>query len=152
MEHLSREQMFFLGKYVRRESREVNLRKVLVVDDSKAIRSILRRILTEVGFEVAEAEDGVEALKALKDVTSEYALLCTDYNMPNMNGIDLLRRVRRLPHCKGVPAIMITTETHAQSIQNAISAGASEYLMKPFTSEMVKEKLRSLGLCEEGGL
>lgn len=124
------------------------MRKALVVDDSRAIRGILKRILTGAGFEVAEAEDGVQAMRALKEEARVFSLLCTDYNMPNMNGIDLLRRMRRLPFRKELPAIMITTETHVQSIENAINAGASEYLMKPFTPEMVMDKLRLLGLAE----
>lgn len=123
--------------------------KALVVDDSRAIRGIIKRILVSAGFEVAEAADGREAIKALQETNSQYALLCTDYNMPNMNGIDLLRRVRRLPHCSTVPAIMITTETHQQSINNAITAGANEYLMKPFTADMVTDKLRVLGLTAD---
>lgn len=124
------------------------MKKALVVDDSRAIRGIVKRILVSAGFDVAEAADGREAIKALQNTDSPYALLCTDYNMPNMNGIDLLRRVRRMPQCKGLPAIMITTETHTQSIENAIQAGANEYLMKPFTADMVRDKLQLLGLVE----
>ena len=124
------------------------MKKALVVDDSRAIRGIVKRILIGAGFDVAEAADGREAIKVLQDTGSQYALLCTDYNMPNMNGIDLLRRVRRMPQCRTVPALMITTETHTQSIENAIHAGADEYLMKPFTADMVKDKLRLLGLLE----
>lgn len=124
------------------------MKKALVVDDSRAIRRILSRILTSSGFEVVEAEDGLAAMNLLKNGTEQYCLLCTDYNMPNMNGVDLLRRVRRMPACRDLPTIMITTETHTQSIENAISAGANEYVMKPFTSQMVEDKLRILGLLE----
>ena len=124
------------------------MKKALVVDDSRAIRGIVKRILISAGFDVAEAADGREAIKVLQDTNTQYALLCTDYNMPNMNGLDLLRRVRRMPHCRTVSALMITTETHTQSIENAIHAGANEYLMKPFTADMVRDKLRLLGLVE----
>lgn len=125
------------------------MKKALVVDDSRAIRGIVKRILIGAGFDVAEAADGREAIKALQNTENQFALLCTDYNMPNMNGIDLLRRVRRMPQCKALPAIMITTETHAQSIANAMHAGADEYLMKPFTADMVRDKLRLLHLVDK---
>lgn len=125
------------------------MKKALVVDDSRAIRGIVKRILIGAGCDVAEAADGREAIKALQNTENQFALLCTDYNMPNMNGIDLLRRVRRMPQCKALSAIMITTETHAQSIANAMHAGADEYLMKPFTADMVRDKLRLLHLVDK---
>lgn len=124
------------------------MKRALVVDDSRAIRTIVKRILIAEGFEVAEACDGREAVKALQAPAVPYTLLCTDYNMPEMNGIDLLRRVRRMPQCKGLPALMITTETHVSSMENAFNAGANEYLMKPFTHDMMRDKLRMLGLLE----
>ncbi|MGI4758563.1 MAG: response regulator [Janthinobacterium lividum] len=124
------------------------MKKALVVDDSRAIRTIVRRILVAEGFDVAEACDGREAVKALQGSAASFDLLCTDYNMPEMNGIDLLRRVRRMPQCKALPALMITTETHVQSMENAYNAGANEYLMKPFTADMMRDKLRMLGLLQ----
>lgn len=124
------------------------MKKALVVDDSRAIRTIVKRILVGEGFDVAEACDGREAVKALQNPDAPFALLCTDYNMPEMNGIDLLRRVRRMPQCKALPTLMITTETHVQSMENAFNAGANEYLMKPFTADMMRDKLRMLGLLD----
>jgi two-component system chemotaxis response regulator CheY len=125
--------------------------KALVVDDSRAIRSILSRILTKNGFEVCQAENGVEALKALEGEASDISLLCADYNMPEMNGIELLKHMRAMPRFVSVPAIMITTETHMASMQAAFEAGANEYVMKPFTSDMILDKLRMLGVLGETG-
>lgn len=122
------------------------MNKALVVDDSRAIRSILTRILVGSGFEVVQARNGVEALEALKGEAADICLLCADYNMPEMNGVDLIRSMRAMLGFERVPAVMITTETHLQSIQAAFDAGANEYVMKPFTSEMVLEKLRILGV------
>jgi two-component system chemotaxis response regulator CheY len=123
--------------------------KVLVVDDSRAIRGILTRILTRNGFEVCQAENGVEALKALEGEAADISLLCADYNMPEMNGVELIRNMRAMPKFVSLPAIMITTETHMASMQAAFDAGANEYVMKPFTSDMILDKLRMLGVLTE---
>lgn len=120
--------------------------KALVVDDSRAIRGILKRMLGEYGFEVLQAADGVEGLRSLHGEAADISLLCVDYNMPNMNGIELLRNMRTDTRFKNVPAIMITTETHLSSMVAAFEAGANEYIMKPFTPEMLAEKLRIVGV------
>lgn len=125
------------------------MQKALVVDDSRAIRGILKRMLGEYGFSVLQAGDGVEGLQALQGEAADIALLCVDYNMPNMNGIDLLRNMRAKPHLKDIPAIMITTETHLSSMVAAFEAGANEYIMKPFTAEMLAEKLRIVGVVSQ---
>jgi two-component system chemotaxis response regulator CheY len=125
------------------------MQKALVVDDSRAIRGILKRMLGEYGFEVLQASDGVEGLRALEGEAADISLLCVDYNMPNMNGIELLRNMRANSRFKNLPAIMITTETHLSSMVAAFEAGANEYIMKPFTVEMLAEKLRIVGVVAE---
>lgn len=123
--------------------------KALVVDDSRAIRGILKKILVNNGFEVSEAADGCEALKTLKSETEDLSLLCVDYNMPNMNGLQLVKEMRAIDRFARVPILMITTETHMEALQMAFQAGVSEYIMKPFTSQMIVEKLRMVGALAE---
>ncbi len=120
--------------------------KALVVDDSRAIRGILSKILVSNGFEVCQAGNGVEALRALDGEASDAALVCADYNMPEMSGVELIRQMRAIPRLAQVPTIMITTETHLSSMQAAFEAGANEYVMKPFTADMILDKLRMLGV------
>lgn len=124
------------------------MQKALVVDDSRAIRGILKRMLGEYGFQVLQAGDGVEGLRSLQGEAADISLLCVDYNMPNMNGIELLRNMRMDARFKNIPAIMITTETHLSSMVAAFEAGANEYIMKPFTAEMLAEKLRIVGVTQ----
>jgi len=123
--------------------------KALIVDDSRAIRSILGKILIKNGFEVFQAGNGVEALEALATEASDISLLCADYNMPEMNGIELLQNMRAIPSFASIPVLMITTETHMASMQAAFAAGANEYVMKPFTADMIVDKLRMLGVIPD---
>lgn len=118
--------------------------KALVVDDSRAIRGILTKILVRHGFAVCQAADGREALAALDGEASNISLLFVDYNMPNMNGIEMVRAMRTHERFAQVPVIMITTETNLCSMKLAFEAGVNEYVMKPFTAEMVVDKLRLL--------
>ena len=122
--------------------------KALVVDDSRAIRGILGKILVSNGFEVCQAGNGVEALQALEGEAADASLVCADYNMPEMNGIELIRRMRAIPRFAKVPTIMITTETHMSAMRAAFDAGADEYVMKPFTADMILDKLRMLGVVQ----
>jgi two-component system, chemotaxis family, chemotaxis protein CheY len=115
----------------------------LVVDDSRAMRSILAKILTRLGFEVLQAADGREALTAL-DTASPVQLVLSDWNMPEMNGLEFVKALRANPKFADVVVVMVTTETHIEQMMTALSAGANEYIMKPFTSETVEEKLRML--------
>ncbi len=119
--------------------------KALVVDDSRAIRGILSKILARNGFAVCQAADGREALAALEGEASNISLLCVDYNMPHMNGIDLVRAMRAKQNFLRTPVIMITTETNLCSMELAFESGVNEYVMKPFTAEMVVDKLRLIG-------
>ena len=123
--------------------------RALIVDDSRAIRTILRKILERYGFATMQAANGVEALALLGKSAEPLQLVCVDYNMPEMNGIEFLEQARALNSLECVPAMMITTETHVDLMRRAFAAGASEYLMKPFTEAMVREKLDILRLLPE---
>lgn len=115
---------------------------VLIVDDSAAIRKILQRVLrqTDLPFgEITEAGDGTEAVKILKD--RGFGLILSDINMPEMDGLQLLAKIREMEHLKGVPVIMITTEGGQGKVMEAVQLGASGYVRKPFTAEQIKEKL-----------
>jgi len=122
------------------------MKKALVVDDSRAIRTMLSRILVRYGFEVAQAGDGSEALVVLEQHHGDFDLLCVDYNMPVMNGLELLSEMREQPRFDVIPNVMATTETQIDFITSALALGANEYVMKPFTDVMVLEKLQTLGL------
>ncbi len=119
--------------------------QVLVVDDSRAVRMILSRNLTELGYEVTAAADGAEACALLRQ---ELALILVDWNMPNMNGFEFLQKVRADSRYAAVKVMMVTTETEVDQMVKAIAAGADEYVMKPFTKEILVDKLRVLGLVQ----
>lgn len=117
----------------------------LVVDDSKAMRMVLKKIMTEVGYEVSEAGDGSEALIRLKEIDG-IDLMLVDWNMPIMNGLEFVRAVRENSTYDEIPLMMVTTEDGMDKIVEALEAGANEYVMKPFTPESIIEKLEILGL------
>ncbi len=119
--------------------------KALVVDDSRAVRMILARALREVGYEIGEAGDGKEAIAALENEPGRYRLMLVDWNMPVMNGIDLLREVRKRPEYASLVIVMVTTETELGHMAEALEAGANEYVMKPFTKEILISKLELVG-------
>ena len=125
------------------------MQKALIVDDSRAIRSILSKMLSKQGFTNVQASNGVEALQVLQQEADEISLICVDYNMPEMNGVDFVAQARTMPRFRETPVMMITTETHLDFMHRAYAAGISEYLMKPFTESMVCEKLDILGLLQE---
>ena len=114
---------------------------VLVVDDSAMMRKIVIKNLRDSGFDVAvvEAGDGKEGLD--KFAAGGIDLVLSDWNMPNMDGLTMVREIRKLDPDKKVPVIMITTEGSADKVKDAVMAGASNYLAKPFTPERFKEKL-----------
>ena len=120
--------------------------KALVVDDSKTIRMIIRRILVELGYEVCEAANGVEAMKVVEADKTALALVLADWNMPEMNGFDLLKRLREDPELATLKVIMVTTETEIGHMASALDAGANEYVMKPFTKDILTEKLELVGI------
>ncbi len=113
--------------------------KILVVDDSSTMRRIIVNTLGGHGYDdIVEAEDGVQALSKFKG-NGGIDLILTDWNMPNMNGLDFLTKVRE--ENKDVPIVMITTEAEKSNVLTAIKAGANNYVVKPFTPEVLKEKL-----------
>ena len=120
--------------------------RALVIDDSRAMRRIVRRILTDVGYdEVLEAGDGQEALDLLADGPLP-DLACIDWNMPVMDGLTFVNRVREQPELRGVTLMMVTTESEHGHIVRALAAGAHEYVIKPFTADAIRDKLDLLGL------
>jgi len=118
---------------------------VLIVDDSRAMRSILSHILRQLGCEVSEACNGRDALERLAQL-DRVDLALVDWNMPEMNGIDFVRKVRADDRHNEMRLIMVTTETEISQVATALEAGANEYVMKPFTKDVIQEKLELLGL------
>lgn len=115
---------------------------VLIVDDSAAIRKILQRVLRQTDLplgEIHEAGDGTEAVEILKN--RSFGLVLSDINMPQMDGLQLLAKIKEMPHMKNVPVIMITTEGGQGKVMEAVQLGATGYVRKPFTAEQIKEKL-----------
>jgi two-component system chemotaxis response regulator CheY len=119
----------------------------IVVDDSRAIRMILSRTLRELGYQVREAGNGAEALTALS-TGGTTNLVMADWNMPVMDGLELLRQIRASSEFSKVPVVMVTTEAEVDQMSAALAAGATEYIMKPFTKEILADKLRMVGLVD----
>jgi two-component system chemotaxis response regulator CheY len=120
--------------------------RALVLDDSRAMRMILSRILREVGFEVTEAADGREGLDMLsKGPVPDLALI--DWNMPEMDGLAFVKEVKQHDRYAAMTLMMVTTESEQSQIVRALAAGAHEYVIKPFTSEAIVDKLSLLGLA-----
>ena len=119
--------------------------KALVVDDSRAMRTILTQSLKEAGFtEVSQAANGREGYEHLKG-HPDTQLALVDWNMPEMTGIQMVEAVRKEGGLSAVRIMMVTTETEVAHMQQAIEAAANEYVMKPFTKDVIAEKLRGLG-------
>jgi two-component system chemotaxis response regulator CheY len=120
--------------------------RALVIDDSAAVRTILKRILGECGFEVVEAAHGREALEKLREA-GKVDIALVDWNMPEMSGYDFIRAVRADHTHDGMRLMMVTTETEIAQVAKALEAGANEYVMKPFTKDMILEKLSLMGIA-----
>ena len=114
--------------------------RVLVIDDSRAMRMILRTALVELGHEVTEAANGQEGLQKLK-AGGPFGLALVDWNMPVLNGLEFVQAVRGDPANADMKMMMVTTEMETEQVAKALEAGANEYVMKPFTNEIIKEKL-----------
>ena len=122
------------------------MKNCLVVDDSKVVRMVARKILADLKFDIREATNGEEALNACKQKMPDAVLL--DWNMPVMDGIDFLRELRRMPGGDVPVVVFCTTENDIAHIQTAMEAGANEYIMKPFDSDIVATKFAQVGLID----
>jgi len=119
--------------------------KILFVDDSKLMRKIVNQTLAKIDVEIIDASDGKEALIVLERFYKEIKLILTDWNMPNMNGFELLQVIKSNNNYTHIPVILTTSEAEKEHINMAIRAGASDYIIKPFnTNELIKTVLKSL--------
>nr|WP_319026056.1 chemotaxis response regulator CheY [Acidithiobacillus thiooxidans] len=123
--------------------------KYLVVDDFATMRRVVRSQLRELGIQnIDEAEDGQDALGKLQN--GDFGFIVTDWNMPNMQGIDLLRAIRSDTRLKHLPVLMVTAENKRENILEAAQAGVNGYIVKPFTADVLKEKLEAIFKRLEG--
>ena len=116
--------------------------KILIVDDSSTMRRIIGNVVMQLGIDKEdfdEAEDGVKAWNKL--ASKQYDVILTDWNMPNMNGLDLVKKVRKEGNHQSTPIIMITTEGGKGEVITALKAGVNNYIVKPFNAEILKDKL-----------
>ena len=114
--------------------------KILVVDDFSTMRRIVKNILKQLGYvDIEEAEDGSIALTKMK--LDMYGLVISDWNMPNMSGLDLLKKIRSDDALKNTPVLMVTAEAKKENVIEAIQSGVNNYIVKPFTAEVLKEKI-----------
>jgi two-component system chemotaxis response regulator CheY len=122
--------------------------RALVIDDSRAVRIIIGNILREIGMEVLEAGNGLEALEQIKR-NPDVELMLVDWNMPHMNGFDFIRSVRSQRAFDAVRILMVTSESQGEQVTQALNAGANEYLMKPFNKDVLVAKLNLLDAIQE---
>jgi two-component system chemotaxis response regulator CheY len=117
--------------------------KILIVDDFATMRKVIRNLLKQGGFEnIVEAEDGVAALKILQSQKVDFVI--SDWNMPNMSGLELLKAVRGSDDLKELPFLMVTAEALKDNVVAAVKAGVSNYIVKPFTAEVLTEKIEKI--------
>lgn len=117
--------------------------QILVVDDFSTMRRIVKNVLRELGFNnIKEAEDGAPALQVLK--TSKIDFVITDWNMPGMTGLDLLKAIRADANLKAMPVLMVTAEAKREQIIEAAQCGVNGYVVKPFTAQTLKEKMEKV--------
>ena len=121
------------------------MKRILVVDDNGVVRHVIRRMLESCGLSVAEAEDGVQCLRQCREFGVPDGIIL-DINMPEMDGITCLKNLRADTAFDDCKIVMCTTQVEIQHIEAALSAGANEYVMKPFTEDILFEKLRTVGL------
>ncbi len=124
--------------------------QAIIIDDSRAMRLILRRIIAKVGFDAVEAGDGQAALDRIAELPEPPQLALVDWNMPVMNGLDFVTTVRKDPRLRDMTLVMVTTESEQSQIVRALAAGAHEYVIKPFTEDSMLDKLALLGLTPTG--
>jgi two-component system chemotaxis response regulator CheY len=117
--------------------------KILIVDDFATMRRIMKNILKQLGFlNITEADDGTTALEQLN--ANKFDLIISDWNMPKMSGLDLLKTVRSTGEFSKIPFLMVTAEAQKQNVIEAVQAGVSNYVVKPFTAEAISEKLEKI--------
>lgn len=121
--------------------------KVLIVDDSRTMRRYLNAIVRDLSIETEQAASGEEALECLHD-SGPFELALVDWNMPGMDGLTLVRRIRENPEFNGTKLMMVTARNEKEAVIEAVSWGADDFLMKPLTAEMVEDKFRILGLVD----
>nr|ADY59393.1 response regulator receiver protein [Rubinisphaera brasiliensis DSM 5305] len=129
----------------REKFRKLSMSKILVVDDSQTVRLVGRRIMSKFGFEVLEAEHGAAALNMV-DQHPDVTAILLDWNMPVMDGLEFLKSLRALPLEKQPVVVMCTTENDMEHIMQAVEAGANEYIMKPFTEDIIRDKFQEVGV------
>lgn len=122
------------------------MKSCLIVDDSRVVRKVASRIAQDLGFECREAEDGQKAYEACSEAMPDAIIL--DWNMPVMSGIEFLEKLRQMENGNEPIVVFCTTENDISHIQRAMTAGANEYIMKPFDSEIIESKFTQLGLLE----
>ncbi len=116
---------------------------ILVVDDMASMRRIVKNSLKKMGLtNVVEAEDGINALSEIENNT--FQLIISDWNMPNMTGIELLKKIREMDNYREIPFLMVTAEGQKQNVIEAVQAGVSHYVVKPFTPDQLEEKLKAI--------
>jgi len=117
----------------------------MVVDDSSTMRRIIKNTLGRLGYkDLLEAEDGVQAWELMQEYKDDIGVLITDWNMPNMNGLELVKKVRGDGSFEDIPIIMVTTEGGKAEVITALKAGVNNYIVKPFTPQVLKEKLEAV--------
>lgn len=137
------------GKAVSANERKGINVHAIVIDDSTAMRMILKRIVIKLGFTVTLAENGRDALEKMAEADHSFDVALIDWNMPEMNGLEFIKAARDDPRYSDVTLMMVTTESEQRQIVRALAAGAHEYLIKPFTADAVVEKLGLLGLVDQ---
>ncbi len=120
------------------------MKTCLIVDDSRVVRKVANRIVSDLGFSCREAEDGQKAYEACSESMPEVIIL--DWNMPVMSGIEFLEKLRQMENGDSPKVVFCTTENDMSHIQRAMQAGANEYIMKPFDSEIIESKFKQIGV------
>ncbi|WP_281951188.1 chemotaxis response regulator CheY [Nitrosophilus kaiyonis] len=117
--------------------------KILVVDDMSTMRRIIKNLLNQLGYKnIDEAEDGLAGLQKLRN--NKYDFVITDWNMPNMTGLEMVQEIRKDPNLKNTPILMVTAEAKKENVIMAIKAGVNNYIVKPFPAEVLKEKMEKI--------
>jgi len=123
--------------------------KILIVDDAKTMRKIISNVLKQLGFspeDLIEAENGEEALKKLEEYENDIGIIFLDWNMPKMNGFEFLQKVRSNSKYNHIKIVMVTTETAKKNVIAALKAGANNYIAKPFSPQVLKQKLEQMNI------